>query len=195
MVKVTNGAGGPWWETNRKKGDAGLHQDPEERRRHSGLYLGSGMLDAIVVIWSSQKSAVLDNIGSGLLTRKKGQGWERTNETFSHICCQITAELDSINLERCHDASPDKWSGTSSCTLRRTSLLSLQVMHYFYGTKLWHSSCHFSVMIRNCYFCLLKSFEWDHLQIFQLKCSHFGGHIDIDPLKAIGELRPKRVDF
>ena len=158
MVKVTNGAGGPWWETNRKKGEAGLHQDPEERRRHSGWYLGSGMLDTIVVIWSSQKSAVLDNIGSCLLTRKKGQGWERTNETFSHICCQITAELDSINLERCHDASPDKWFGTSSWTLR-TSLLSLQVMHYFYGTKLWHSSCHFSII---CYFFPLKSFEWDH---------------------------------
>ena len=162
MVKVTNGAGGPWWETNRKKGDAGLHQDPEERRRHSGWYLGSGMLDTIVVIWSSQKSAVLDNIGSSLLTRKKGQGWERTNETFSHICCQITAELDSINLERCHDASPDKWFGTSSWTLRRTSLLSLQVMHYFYGTKFWHSSCYLSVMTRNCYSCPLKSFEWDH---------------------------------
>ena len=78
------------------------------------------MLDAIVVIWSSQKSAVLDNIGSGLLTRKKGQGWERTNETFSHICCQITAELDSIN------ATQDKGH---VCSLQCEEKITLTKLH------------------------------------------------------------------
>ena len=53
--------------------EAGLHQDLEVLEQ-----VGTNLVD----IWAGDK---------------EGRLWELTDETFSHICCQITAELDSIN--------------------------------------------------------------------------------------------------
>ena len=86
--------------------EAGLHQDLEVLEQ-----VGTNLVD----IWAGDK---------------EGRLWELTDETFSHICCQITAELDSINAGQgvrlqCEEKITLTTSGLDICMIIHSHLQTM----------------------------------------------------------------------